>query len=324
MLMPTISQLRNKTGLLAIDALTSMRKRLREFATTNPVFENWEMALDAFLMPVCFEDFLVFAGMRFIKDGREFEVIEPNNYEYENGVKRKKGSFPQCAHAPSEARFGGWSGQRSPNYPIDADLRIWFKCKAVGDKEYHVPSFNFSYNELSGRCSSGRILHWCEKGGGVEYKNSSLAETNRDNWILADPLYRKTPEGQPKVDEILKPGTLIHMSYQPDGKNYIVEKVSGPYIYQPKERPEDHVFETYSISMIDADSKRGGFSCNELVAVNGRIQKLFYANEDEVFILGSGYATVSIPNTEDDDELDEECVARDTQQPAKRIQLSLF
>lgn len=329
MLMPTISQLRNATGLLAIDALTSMRKRLRDFANTNPIFEDWNMALNAFLMPVGYEDFLAFAGKRVWYEGREFEILEPVSYEYERGVKRKKGTPPKYAHATGLARFGGWGGPQDPAYPIDADIQIWFEGRPIEpanayENKRHI---KFSYNELSGRCSKGRMIHWCESPSNYIPGNTFLASLNKSCWSMADPLYRKTPDGEAKVDEILRPGMLIRITNDSYDREYIIERVTGPYVYRPIERPEDHVFETYSLVMINPETMRGGYFYNELVAVGGKIHKLFMSNDAEVVILGSGFNAVSVPEAEEEDFDEEECAycaVPQVSQSTKRIQLSLF
>lgn len=329
MLMPTISQLRNATGLLAIDALTSMRKRLREFVAMNPIFNDWEAALRAFLMPVGYEDFLVYSGKRVWCDEREYEIIEPISYEYERGVKRKKGSPPKYAHATALARFGGWGGPQDPMYPIDADIQIWFKGRPIEptyayENERHI---KFSYNQLSGRCLTGRMIHWCESPSGYIPGNTFLASLNKTCWGMADPLYRKTPDGEAKVDEILRPGMLIRITNDSCDREYIIEKVTGPYVYRPIERPEDHVFETYSLVMINPETMRGGYFFNELVAVGGKVHKLFMSNDAEVVILGSGFNSVAVAESDEED-LDEEecayCAVPQAVQSTKRIQLSLF
>ncbi|MBF9235629.1 hypothetical protein [Microvirga alba] len=99
--------------------------------------------------------------------------------------------------------------------------------------------------------------------------------------------YRQTPDGQPTVADMVKPGMTVRTSY---GTGGIVTNVSGPHpIWNPLKLDYPEGLETYSI--VYATPEKYGrhtgkdLGClNELVAVDGRILKLFGANEDEVLV----------------------------------------
>ena len=105
-----------------------------------------------------------------------------------------------------------------------------------------------------------------------------------------DGRYRRTPEGQPKVPDFVAPGSVIRTNY--DTGPYIVTKVSGPYEYRPDDG-DGHAYEHYSLTMVHSSKFRerpakatlkGDSYINELVAVDGRLLKLFEANTDEVTV----------------------------------------
>ena len=330
MIMPTIAELRNKTQIIAEDALEDILTRFIMFSeTTDEVFADWQDAFAVFFEPVDYFAFLAFQGKEVTIDNQTYYIISPTNWEYDG--RNKKVTMPTKAHAPIGSRFGGFRSPYSPSFPVDADMKIYFDCQP---KEQKPNSFNrsiaLSYNQLSGRCSHGRTSHWIEGYDTGIPTNTFLAQLNRASWGPADPLYRKTPDGQKKVNEILHPGMLIEILR--DGcteRKYIVASVTGPYEYRPEERP-DHVFESFSLRMIDPDTKKGGFTLNELVAVNGEILGLFFANEIIVEIRDFGLDCTVVPDDENFDDEDEincdcaqMCLPVQVQHP-KRIQLTMF
>lgn len=331
MKMPTIAELRNKTQIIAEDALEGILERFTEFlSSTDEVFATWQNAFSVFFEPVDYFAFLAFQGKEVWYDNRTYIVKAPTSWEYDN--RNKKVSMPTKAHAPTEARFGGHRSPSSPVFPIDADMKIYFECQARENSTYYNErTIALSYNQLAGRCSNGRIRHWIENEYASIPANQFLADLNKGSWGPADPLYRKTPDGQKKVDELLHPGMLIEILN--DGcsaRKYIVGSVTGPHIYRPIERPDDHIFESYSLSMIHPESKKGGYILNSLVAINGEIKGLFFADDTIVEIKDFGLDCTVVPDDEDfneDDELHCDCapICPPVQVPrSKPVQLSLF
>lgn len=118
--------------------------------------------------------------------------------------------------------------------------------------------------------------------------------------------YRRAPDGQPTVADLVTPGTVVTTSYETGP--YIVLRVSGPHWYAPDRGPHerglsaeeaavatDRVFPHYSLVMvgehdfIEKPSKKTlkeTSYLNEVVAIDGRLLKLFEANADETFIKG--------------------------------------
>lgn len=92
--------------------------------------------------------------------------------------------------------------------------------------------------------------------------------------------YRQTPHGQPEVDQLVFPGDTVWSSYG-----------SGPYVVKEVNAYECQGMRCFSLVLVDLGEadvrKRKRESCswiNEVVAVDGRLLKLFVRNEDEVFI----------------------------------------
>lgn len=71
---------------------------------------------------------------------------------------------------------------------------------------------------------------------------------------------------------------------------YVVVKVDGPFFYHPPE--EAAAYEEWSLHLVRPDEWSAGRKepsawINEVVAVGGRLLKLFANNSDEVFIVGT-------------------------------------
>lgn len=337
MTMPTIPELRNRTQIIAEDALDGILERFTDFIqSSEDVYADWQSAFDVFFESVDFFAFLPFQGKEVVCDGEVYIIKSPSIFEYDK--RWNKVTLPSTAHAPIQSRFGHHRSPCSPPYPVDADTKIYFDCQPKHTKSTlsMERSFAFSYNQLVGRCRDGRVKHWIEGYDTGVPTNKFLADLNKGSWGPADPLYRKTPDGQPKVNEILKPGTLIELDRGgASARRYIVSSVTGPYIYHPIERPDDHVFETFSISMIDPVTKKGGYVSNSLVAVDGKIMGLFFADEETIEIIDVGLDCTAVEEDEDDDFDELECGCTDevctpivpiaAQMPkSKPIQLSLF
>ena len=110
--------------------------------------------------------------------------------------------------------------------------------------------------------------------------------------------YRVTPPGEPKVPDLVRPGMRVRTSYDTGGT---VAHVKGPYTYaalvtlarEGYRLTYRRRFQTYTIIYVPPDrygvhSERDFHWLNEIVAVGGRLLKLFEANPDEVFIEDEG------------------------------------
>lgn len=115
--------------------------------------------------------------------------------------------------------------------------------------------------------------------------NSTCSRELSGDYDLGPLPLRATPPGEPKVPEILKPGTVVRTSY---GNNpYVVLKVDGPFFYHPPE--EAAAYEEWSLHLVrpeewSAGRKEPSAWINEVVAVGGRLLMLFANNADEVLI----------------------------------------
>ncbi len=107
--------------------------------------------------------------------------------------------------------------------------------------------------------------------------------------------YRVTPTGQETVPEIVKVGDIVYSSYS--DIRYRVESINEQDThYDAPEGRSVSAPPSHGLVLSDIDAKRtkGGnlpknysYSyINELVAVDGRLLKLFQANADEVFVEG--------------------------------------
>lgn len=92
--------------------------------------------------------------------------------------------------------------------------------------------------------------------------------------------FRQTPLGESMLPEIVKPGNIIETNYGGPTYYRVNKIVSGT----EEGFPPCH---SLLLSLIrHGKLYHGDFLINELVAVGGRILKLFENNSDEVFILG--------------------------------------
>lgn len=108
-----------------------------------------------------------------------------------------------------------------------------------------------------------------EKGGGWVAHNRAQVEVLYQRSPLT---YRQTPQGQPLVDELIKPGDYVWSSYG-----------SGPYqVREVKPHYCDGML-TFALVLRTLDGRKGDSWISECVAVDGRILKLFANNTDEVF-----------------------------------------
>lgn len=299
-----ISWIRNKTDILDQETLEGIQSRFYNFCEINKI-DKTEKSWDQFWFPVTYHDFLELSGANIVYEGEEVVFTKPSYFDYSNDNK-KSGIFgPEECHINDDLRFGtDWSRGSDVKYPIDTDVRIRISFKE--EKHMHQCVYA-SYNELRGYVNSGRNGHWSEN---FTFKSSApcnkfFANVSMSNNWISDPLYRKTPNGQDTVEDLIKPGTIVKTNY--GDTEYIVKSVTK-YIYKPIERPDDHTFENYSLVLIDKKTNKGGSYLNELVAVDGKILKLFMANDDEVFILGNiDEMPIEIKDESDDEDYDECC-----------------
>lgn len=326
----TISDIRNATGFLDEEHLNGILTRYEHFLSASQItYSSPEEAFLVFFESVEYFDFLQFYGREIEHESETFIVKHPTKYGPEN-------SIPDEASSPCSDRYGGhFCLPHRPKYPIDSDLRIYMHCLYKNPRGYFKDkNIPISFNELAGKCSEGREAHWSEGWlGKTQPEPTGTATKELGFHGLADPLYRKTPDGEPTVKDLLKPGMLIEIrAKRIMDRSYIIKSISDPHIYQPEERPEDHIFMSYSMEMIDPESKRGGFFYNSMVAMDGQILKLFMSDDDEVVILGEGHDYVAIIEDEDESEFDDDevycdCVpAKQTVKviKAKPTQMSLF
>ncbi len=107
------------------------------------------------------------------------------------------------------------------------------------------------------------------------------------NFVEPTYTYRTTPAGQRMVAGVVEIGMEIRSSYDTGG---LVIAVRGPF---PYESSEGQRYEHYTVVYVHAEhwtaKRREQHACwiNELVAVDGRLLKLFEANDDEVFIVNA-------------------------------------
>jgi len=126
-----------------------------------------------------------------------------------------------------------------------------------------------------------RLSSYLDESRGAEILDDRTARISCESEPSC--LLRRTPPGQKTTDQLLFVGDIIETNYSPGGK---VIDVS---------RHEYYGLSAYSIVYVDVDApanKDGSYRenhyryINELVAQDGRILKLFNANEDEVFVKG--------------------------------------
>ena len=104
--------------------------------------------------------------------------------------------------------------------------------------------------------------------------NSYIAEING---LAISPELLRRPSG-PRFTDLVTEGTIIKTSYG-----------TGPHTVGQVSRYTACGAECYSLSSASAKSSEL-WIINELVAVDGRLLKLFKANDDEVVVVGQGEA----------------------------------
>jgi hypothetical protein len=103
--------------------------------------------------------------------------------------------------------------------------------------------------------------------------------------------YRKTPEGEPNVADLLNLGDIISTNYgqaleRRFGLIFEVLETRGPFYFSPIEQPGTK-YPNYSAICRSTDGSYTWSELwfNELVAVGKRILHLFKNNDSEIFVL---------------------------------------
>ena len=84
--------------------------------------------------------------------------------------------------------------------------------------------------------------------------------------------FRQTPENQPTVEDLLAPCDTVKTSYGTD-----------PFLVRRITRCEWNGLVHWSIALSEPGEIKVSAGINDLVAVDGRLLKLFGNNDDEVF-----------------------------------------
>lgn len=94
--------------------------------------------------------------------------------------------------------------------------------------------------------------------------------------------YRQTPEGNPTVKDLCPVGSVITTNY--DTGPYIVRSVTEYFIGPEGGYPSRLSCWSLAMCLKSEPRKKADYFINELVAVHGRLLKLFVANTDEIFV----------------------------------------
>lgn len=281
--MLSISEIRYRTGVLDETTLVRMQERFGSYCNIHCDAMSDDEAWAQFSRPVGLDDFAALAGVVLERKGKK--IIFKRLYHADAGRK------PLSATVHPTPRFGNWEAPFDVPFPVSADLRIRCEFETVNSEKSYVltKTLMVSYNELSGLCEDGRDAHWSDTDLLVALSravptNSYDIELN-GGYALSDPLYRVTLPGQPKVSDILQPGMKVRSSRSDN--IYVVARVTK-HVMTARERPVGaNEFEYFCLFLIDDETGRGGYAINELVAVDGRIKRLFVSSDDEVTVLDS-------------------------------------
>lgn len=101
--------------------------------------------------------------------------------------------------------------------------------------------------------------------------------------------YRQTPNGQAEVDALVRSGDVVWTNYD-----------SGPFLVKEVKRFDCQAeglqgLRSYTLVMKSLDGRGANCWINELVAVDGRLLKLFANNADEVFVAGGAGVERELP-----------------------------
>jgi len=86
--------------------------------------------------------------------------------------------------------------------------------------------------------------------------------------------FRQTPVGQPTVEDLLRPGTIIKTNYG-----------TGPYVVRSVSQDDWNDLCYWTLALSEPTSTKISSWINDLVAIDGRILKLFTTSTDEINII---------------------------------------
>ena len=293
-----LSKIREATGILCLDELERIEERIETYAKEH--FLNFAEAFNILMKQVWEEDIMeAFDAFCKKHDG----IMEIDDDLYDNTTKwklfapqiespAKKGEDKKTIRVATTTRFGAFAPSRNIEFPISSDMQFWINVKGLDSegniKEYYSRSIAMSYNELMGYVKGGHKLHWSHKDAfhSEAPNNQAQAAIYYSNW-LSDPLYRITPVGQPKVDELLQTGSIVETGSRfGEIKRYVVGEVIKRE-YAPIER-EGKTFEYYNLNLFEETEegkyKETLYSCGDLVAVDGKLEKLFVTDNTDEYV----------------------------------------
>ena len=167
------------------------------------------------------------------------------------------------------------------------------------ENQSQVPVFLTGFERLTWYCDM-------KKDQQKDRMTAVMEKTESMVTLMDGTVLRKTPEGQPKVSDLIHVGDIVRVTgqarhpgdalpeYQPPKTD--VYRVEGMYHSKSPEEDKYSLTDgecfTLHLALLEDINKNGklprgyiGYSVDELVAVEGRLLKLFAANMDEVFLL---------------------------------------
>jgi len=165
--------------------------------------------------------------------------------------------------------------------------------------QIQVPVFLSGFERLTWYCDMKKDQQKDRMVAVMEKTESTV--TLMDGTVL-----RKTPEGQPKVSDMIHIGDIVRVAgqvrrpgdalpeYQPPKTD--VYRLEGMYHSKSPEEDKYSLTDgecfTLHLALLEDINKNGklprgyiGYSVDEIVAVDGRLLKMFVANMDEVFLV---------------------------------------
>lgn len=297
-----ISYIRDLTGILDPDSLENIMIRFEQFCE-DQFMEVDKEAWDMFWKPVSWNEFMALSGTKFnyVSPYGVEEAVEYLQPLYHDFIEGDVGFFgPEHVYTSIKHRDNTFTSTSDLNYPVDSDIKIYVTVKG----EERIKNVLVSYNELVGLSKSGREPHWSEPHS---YKYSGAKGYDFDHnpkKELNSSMYLKTPVGQPKVDDLIKRGTVVQSNYC--DTVYIVDEVTL-HKTRPMDADSEHAFETYSLALIDRETLKGGYGIHNLIAFDGKIIRHDATKSDEISIL-EHLETMpdTIKQVDDDDEEEHE------------------
>lgn len=110
---------------------------------------------------------------------------------------------------------------------------------------------------------------------------------------------RRTPPGQPTVPDLVSPGDMVRTSY--NSGPYIVTKINREVLMHCNEEYPHYALNVVLVERWKANGEIPPLDrlcyLNELVAVDGRLLKLFEVNRDEVFVVEKNFKPIPMRQT---------------------------